>query len=78
MPENNIDNRVFACTTLVIKDKKNRIYHGRTMEFSADKPASIFAYYPKAHTFQQNAPDGTPGLKYAVKYPLSPLQHQLI
>lgn len=69
MPENSIDSRVFACTTLAIKDKKNRIYHGRTMEFSADKPASIFAYYPKEHTFQQKAPDGTLGLKYTVKYP---------
>ncbi|EEG83486.1 linear amide C-N hydrolase [Proteus penneri] len=69
MSDDTINAHAFACTTLAIKDKKNRIYHGRTMEFSVDKPASIFAYYPKAHTFQQNAPDGTPGLKYAVKYP---------
>ncbi|QAV24465.1 linear amide C-N hydrolase [Proteus hauseri] len=69
MSNDNINGNVFACTTLAITDKKNRVYHGRTMEFSADKPASIFAYYPTGHTFQQNAPDGTPGLKYTVKYP---------
>ncbi|XPD84189.1 linear amide C-N hydrolase [Proteus mirabilis] len=67
MIENN--RHPFACTTLAITDKKKRVYHGRTMEFSSDEPTSILAYYPQGHTFQQNAPDGTPGLKYSVKYP---------
>ncbi|MFF0981896.1 linear amide C-N hydrolase [Proteus mirabilis] len=67
MTENN--RHPFACTTLAITDKKKRVYHGRTMEFSSDEPTSILAYYPQGHTFQQNAPDRTPGLKYSVKYP---------
>ena len=46
MIENN--RHPFACTTLAITDKKKRVYHGRTMEFSSDEPTSILAYYPQA------------------------------
>lgn len=64
-----MSNHAFACTTLAITDKKNNIYHGRTLEFSSDEPASLLSYYPKNHTFQRKAPNGTQGLKYKVKYP---------
>lgn len=69
MSENNTQCNIFACTTLAITDKNNNIYHGRTLEFSTDEPASSLSYYPKNYSFQQEAPDGTPGLKYVTKYP---------
>ncbi|MDD9338220.1 MAG: linear amide C-N hydrolase [Providencia heimbachae] len=69
MLKNSTNNRIFACTTLAITDKENNIYHGRTLEFSSDEPASILSYYPKNHIFQRQAPNGSLGLKYKVKYP---------
>ncbi len=68
MIENN--RHPFACTTLAITDKKNVFIMVGQWSFSSDEPTSILAYYPQGHTFQQNAPDGTPGLRnYSVKYP---------
>lgn len=69
MQEKHVPNNIFACTTLAITDRHHRVYHGRTLEFSMGEPPSSFSYYPKEHTFQQKAPDGSAGLKYAVKYP---------
>lgn len=69
MPNKSDDNAIFACTSLAITDKQNKVYHGRTMEFSIDKPTAVLSYYPKDHHFQQNAPDNTPGLAFRAKYP---------
>lgn len=58
----------FACTSLIIKDKNNNVYHGRGMEFTTDLVTSSLSYYPKGQTFQYLSPDKTPGLKYVSKY----------
>lgn len=58
----------FACTSLIIKDKNNNIYHGRGMEFTTDQVTSSLTYYPRGQVFQYNSPDKTPGLKYVSKY----------
>ena len=58
MIENN--RHPFACTTLAITDKKNVFIMLDNGVFLLMRPTSILAYYPQGHTFQQNAPDGTP------------------
>ncbi|WP_313384270.1 linear amide C-N hydrolase [Chishuiella sp.] len=60
----------FACTSLIIKDKKGNVYHGRGMEFTTDLITSSLTYYPKDHVFQHYAPDKSLGLKYVAKYPI--------
>ncbi|MHC5353391.1 linear amide C-N hydrolase [Myroides sp. LJL115] len=63
----------FACTSLMIKDKQNNVYHGRTMEFTTDQIVTNLTYYPKGQKFQHPAPDNTPGLAYQAKYPMMAL-----
>lgn len=58
----------FGCTSLRIKDKQGNVYHGRTLEYSADLPFNL-TYYPIGHHFGYNAPDNkTKGLSYDNKY----------
>ncbi|CAI3940643.1 linear amide C-N hydrolase [Commensalibacter papalotli (ex Botero et al. 2024)] len=57
----------FACTSLIIKDADQRIYHGRTLEFMVDYP-SYLTYYPKGSVFNNIDPDGLQGLQYTAKY----------
>lgn len=56
-----------ACSSLTITDKQSHIYHGRTLEFSADLP-SWLTYYPKNRYFQKKTPDGKNGINYHSKY----------
>ncbi|MBS0849252.1 linear amide C-N hydrolase [Citrobacter sp. JGM124] len=56
-----------ACSSLAITDKQNNIYHGRTLELSADLP-SWLTYYPKNTHFQKKTPDGKNGISYDSKY----------
>lgn len=75
----------FACTSLRIKDANQRIYHGRTLEFTTDYP-SYLAYYPIGSVFNHLAPDDKQGLHYTAKYnilcitmpALSPEEHSVI
>lgn len=57
----------FACTSLRIKDADQRIYHGRTLEFTTDYP-SYLTYYPTGYAFDHLSPDGKQGLHYNAKY----------
>lgn len=65
--QNDFSNISLGCTSLIIKDAKDNIYHGRTLEFSADYPTFV-TFFPKGTTFQNKAPDNTNGLKYSSKY----------
>lgn len=56
-----------ACSSLAITDKQNNIYHGRTLELTADLPSWI-TYYPKNTHFQKKAPNGNNGISYDAKY----------
>lgn len=56
-----------ACTSLAITDSQHNIYHGRTLELSAELPSWV-GYYPKNTTFKKNGPDGKPSLTYNSKY----------
>lgn len=56
-----------ACSSLVITDKQNNIYHGRTLELTADLPSWI-TYYPKNTHFQKKSPDGKNGINYDAKF----------
>jgi len=58
----------FACTTLIVKDLNNNVYHGRGMELTFGEGLSSLTYYPKGYTFQHPAPDQTKGLAYTAKY----------
>ena len=58
----------FACTTLIVKDTNNNIYHGRGMELTFGEGLSSLTYYPKGTVFQHLAPDETKGLAYTAKY----------
>lgn len=60
----------FACTSLIIKDKNQNVYHGRGMELTFGEGLSSLTYYPKGHTFQHLAPNKTKGLAYQAKYPI--------
>lgn len=62
------NNKLFACTSLRIRDRQNNIYHGRTMEYSADETSTL-TYYPIGTEFQHLSPDyHSKGLKYKSKY----------
>lgn len=63
----------FACTSLMVTDKNQNVYHGRTMEFTTDQIVTNLTYYPKGQTFQHPAPDNSLGLKYTAKYPMMAL-----
>ncbi|MCS3431330.1 linear amide C-N hydrolase [Klebsiella sp. BIGb0407] len=56
-----------ACSSLAITDKQNNIYHGRTLELTADLPSWI-TYYPKNTHFQKKTPNGKEGISYDAKY----------
>jgi len=58
----------FACTTLIVKDTNNNVYHGRGMELTFGEGLSSLTYYPKGFNFQHLAPDQTKGLAYTAKY----------
>ena len=58
----------FACTTLIVKDTNNNVYHGRGMELTFGEGLSSLTYYPKGHVFQHLAPDQTKGLEFTAKY----------
>lgn len=58
----------FACTTLIVKDLNNNVYHGRGMELTFGEGLSSLTYYPKGFTFQHLAPDQSKGLQYEAKY----------
>lgn len=73
MSKNLTPHLTFACTSLKIKDKNGNIYHGRTLEFPESPLVTSFTYFPKGHTFQHQAPDGSLGLKYDAKYPIMAL-----
>lgn len=60
----------FACTSLMIKDNNNNVYHGRGMELTFGEGLSSLTYYPKGYTFQHLAPNKTKGLAYEAKYPI--------
>jgi len=61
-------NTPFACTSLIVKDLNNNVYHGRGMELTFGESMTHFTYYPKGFAFQHLAPDKTQGLKYTAKY----------
>lgn len=56
-----------ACSSLAITDKHDNIYHGRTLELSADLPSWV-TYYPKNTHFQKKTPNGKDGISYNSKY----------
>lgn len=58
----------FACTTLIVKDLNNNVYHGRGMELTFGEGLSSLTYYPKGFIFQHLAPDQSKGLQYTAKY----------
>lgn len=58
----------FTCTSLIVKDLNNNIYHGRGMELTFGEGLSSLTYYPKGFVFQHLAPDKTKGLAYTAKY----------
>ena len=58
----------FACTTLIVKDKNNNVYHGRGMELTFGEGLSSLTYYPKGYVFQHLAPDQSKGLQFTAKY----------
>ncbi|MCI0922566.1 linear amide C-N hydrolase [Sphingobacterium rhinopitheci] len=58
----------FACTTLIVKDLNNNVYHGRGMELTFGEGLSSLTYYPKGFVFQHLAPDQSKGLQYTAKY----------
>ena len=58
----------FACTSLIVKDLNNNVYHGRGMELTFGEGLSSLTYYPKGFTFQHMAPDKSKGLAYDAKY----------
>lgn len=58
----------FACTSLIVKDLNNNVYHGRGMELTFGEALTSLTYYPKNHVFQHLAPDKTQGLKFTAKY----------
>lgn len=58
----------FACTSLIVKDSSNNVYHGRGMELTFGEGLSSLTYYPKGFIFQHLAPDQSKGLQYAAKY----------
>lgn len=60
----------FACTSLIIKDTSDNVYHGRTMEHTFGEGLSSLTYYPKGFNFQHLAPDKSKGLAYQAKYPI--------
>ncbi|MDI2091803.1 linear amide C-N hydrolase [Commensalibacter oyaizuii] len=61
------NNANLACTSLIIKDKSNNVYHGRTLEFSVDYP-SYLSFYPCNTVFTTVAPDNSAGLTFTSKY----------
>lgn len=61
-------NAPFACTSLIVKDSNNNVYHGRGMELTFGEGLSSLTYYPKGFSFQHPAPDKTKGLQYTAKY----------
>lgn len=63
----------FACTTLIVKDLNNNVYHGRGMELTFGEGLSSFTYYPKGQVFQHLAPDHSKGLEYTAKYAIMAL-----
>jgi len=58
----------FACTSLIVKDLNNNVYHGRGMELTFGEALTKLTYYPKGYAFQHLAPNKSPGLKYESKY----------
>lgn len=56
-----------ACTSLAITDHQKNIYHGRTLELSAELP-SWLGFYPKNTLFQKKGPDGKNSISYHSKY----------
>lgn len=58
----------FACTTLIVKDTNNNVYHGRGMELTFGEGLSSLTHYPKGYNFQHLAPDQSKGLAYTAKY----------
>ncbi len=58
----------FACTTLIVKDLNNNVYHGRGMELTFGEGLSSLTYYPKGYTFQHLAPDHSKGLQFVSKF----------
>jgi len=60
----------FACTTLIIKDLNNNVYHGRGMELTFGEGLSSLTYYPKGVDLQHLAPDHSKGLAYKAQYAL--------
>ncbi len=58
----------FACTSLIVKDVNNNVYHGRGMELTFGEGLSSLTYYPKGHVFQHLAPDESKGQQFIAKY----------
>nr|WP_317632187.1 linear amide C-N hydrolase [uncultured Flavobacterium sp.] len=58
----------FACTTLIVKDLNNNVYHGRGMELTFGEGLSSLTFYPKGYAFQHLAPDQSKGLQYVAKF----------
>ena len=58
----------FACTTLIVKDLNNNVYHGRGMELTFGEGLSSLTFYPKGQNFQHPAPDKSKGLVYTAQY----------
>lgn len=56
-----------ACTSLAIEDADKNIYHGRTLELTANLP-SWMSFYPKDTFFQKIGPDNKAALGYHSKY----------
>jgi len=61
-------NAPFACTTMIVKDLNNNVYHGRGMELTFGESLTNLTYYPEGFKFQHLAPDKTQGLAYTAKY----------
>lgn len=58
----------FACTSLIVKDLNDNVYHGRGMELTFGEGLSSLTFYPVGKVFQHLAPDKSKGLQYTAKY----------
>lgn len=62
-------NNSFACTTLAINDKNNKLYRGRTLEFFTTGVDSQLIYYPEKFLWKFPNQSENIGLEIDVKIP---------
>ena len=67
----------FACTSLMVMDKKGNAYHARTMEFSVQIPTSL-TYFPAGTKIESATPAGKKGLSFNTQYAILGMSANLI